>query len=71
MTTQENYTVEGATITKQDFEDYERVRAGGRWNMFDPNAQRATGLNRETYLAVMWHYMVLMEKWPDVRKERK
>ena len=56
-------------ITRAEFEAYESVRARGRWNMFDRNAQRATGLNRETYFGVLKNYGVLAQKWPDVRKK--
>jgi len=55
-------------ITKEDFEDYERVRRGGRRNMRSREAQLATGLDRTTYLAVLEHYSELLAKWPEVRK---
>jgi hypothetical protein len=48
--------------TPQQYENwkaYERVRARGRFNMFDPAARRATGLSREDYLYVMKHYASL------------
>lgn len=35
---------------------YEKVRAKGRWNMFDHAARLATGLDREEYLFVMQNY---------------
>ena len=44
------------TFTKieiANYKKYERVRAGGRYNMFDPRAMAATGLIKEEYLAVM------------------
>ena len=56
-------------ISEQAFKAYERVRVRGLWNMFDPNAQRASGLDSETYSAIMRHYGQLLEKFPDVRKE--
>lgn len=38
---------------------YERVRQGGRWNMFFPQAQKATGLSGKDYSFVMRHYVEL------------
>lgn len=40
---------------------YERVRIGGRFNMFDPKARRATGLSGEDYSFVMRNYSELKE----------
>lgn len=55
-------------ITKGQFAAYESVRQSGRWNMFDPNAQRASGLDRKTYISVLHYYSELNKKWPDVRR---
>ena len=55
-------------ITKQDFEDYERVRAEGHWNMWSSEAQLASGLDKDTYYAVMQHYGILAERYPGVRR---
>lgn len=46
-------------FTEQDlkaFRAYERVRKGGRYNMFFPQARRATGLSEERYSFVMEWY---------------
>ncbi|MGP1666938.1 MAG: hypothetical protein ACTS5I_13695, partial [Rhodanobacter sp.] len=40
----------------RDWKTYERVRAGGRYNMFDPRARLATGLGPEKYSFVMGNY---------------
>lgn len=51
-------------FTKQQLEDwvvYEKVRKGGRWNMYDPQAQRATRLSSEEYVFVMENYEALMD----------
>jgi hypothetical protein len=42
-----------------DWKAYERVRKGGKWNMFDPRARRATGLSEERYSFVMEWYSEL------------
>ena len=39
-----------------DWRKYEKVRKGGRFNMFDPRAQSATGLERCEYLFVLKHF---------------
>lgn len=57
-----------AEITRSEFVAYERVRQKGTWNMFDPNARLATGLDKDTYAAIMHHYASVMAKWPEVRK---
>lgn len=38
---------------------YEEVRAGGRWNMWDEAAQRATGLTRDDYIFTLRNYNAL------------
>lgn len=35
---------------------YEKVRFGGRWNMFDPKAQHATGMDSAEYSFVLNNY---------------
>ena len=44
-----------------DWRAYERVRARGRFNMFDPRARRETGLNAEQYSFVMKNYTELRD----------
>ena len=54
--------------SKEDFMLYERMRKSGRFNMFDPMAQQCSGLDKETYRNVMFHYSELAELYPDVRE---
>lgn len=42
-----------------DWMKYEKVRASGKFNMFDPRARQATGLSRERYSYVLWQYETL------------
>ena len=42
-----------------DFQDYEEVRAEGRFNMFDKNARISTGLTEEEYRFVIKNYSEL------------
>lgn len=41
------------------FKSYERVRTGGRFNMFDPRARTAAGLSGDEYRFVMEHFAEL------------
>ncbi len=55
---------EAAAFTHEHFaawRAYERVRAGGRFNMFDPRARRLTGLSAEQYSFVMKNYSELRD----------
>lgn len=47
------------TQQRDNFRAYERVRKGSRWNMYDPRAVRATGLDREEYVFVMNNFAAL------------
>ena len=47
-------------LTESDFKSYERVRVGGKWNMFDPRAESASGLDKDTYLGVLSNYLSLI-----------
>ena len=53
-------------LTESDFRAYEKVRVGGKWNMYDPRANYASGLDKDTYLGVLSNYEALMELFPDV-----
>ena len=44
-----------------DWRTYERVRARGRFNMFDPRARRETGLSAKRYSFVMQNYSQLLD----------
>ena len=50
-------------VTKDDFDAFEDIRTYGAWNMFDPRAIEASGLERKVYLAVMSEYSELKEKY--------
>ena len=55
--------------TKEEFAEYVAVQQCGLWNMFDPRAQEATGLDRDTYIAIMKNYGKLAQKYPEVLEE--
>ena len=52
-------------ITEKQFLAFEGVRRYGRWNMFDPMAKKAAGLDNDTYFGVILHYTELKEKYKD------
>lgn len=57
------------TITKQEFEDYERVRASGVTNMYAVNiVSDLSGLDRETIIQIMKEYEDLEKRYPEVRQ---
>lgn len=57
-------------ITKKDFQAYERVRRGGRYNMLThiKQAARLADLSCKKYIAILKDYEKLMKKWPEVRQ---
>ena len=44
-----------------DWKRYEKVRLGGRWNMWFPQARAATGLTQDEYLFVMQNFEALRD----------
>lgn len=43
----------------ENWELYEQVRQGGRFNMFDPRARKSTGLSKEDYVYCLKNYSTL------------
>ena len=54
-----------------DWRAYERVRVGGKYNMFDGRARRATGLSEEDYLYCLKNYSSLREAAISEAMEQK
>jgi hypothetical protein len=46
----------------QDFKAYRKVQMGGKYNMFDPRATRATGLSESEYIFVLKNYVALQKE---------
>ena len=46
----------------QDFIAYRKVQLGGKYNMFDPRAVRATRLSESEYIFVMKNYEALKKE---------
>lgn len=49
------------------YDAYESVRAGGRWNMWSPQAIQATSLTEEEYFFVMENFDELRKQF-DAKK---
>lgn len=53
----------------KNFAKYVRVQMGGRYNMFDPRARAATGMDKDEYIFVMENYSALKEASEKNRQE--
>lgn len=62
---------EGDDITLEEFKAYEKVRSGGKTNMYDVNMVCRLSkhvLSQDTCIKIMKNYSYLNEKYPGVRK---
>jgi len=60
---------EKMTITKEEFQRYENVRASGVTNMFDiRTVENLSGLDRDTIIEIIKQYSELDKQYPDVRR---
>ena len=50
-------------ITRSDWEAYREVQNSGLYNMFTPDAIRASGLDKATYLEIVKNYDKYKEKF--------
>ena len=50
-------------VTKEQFQAYVTIQTSGAYNMFDPRARAATGLNKGTYLTILEKYNELEDKY--------
>jgi hypothetical protein len=50
-------------ISLDDFLAYRDVQMMGNYNMFDPNARLATGLERNIYAGIISNYQKLADKY--------
>ena len=55
----------------KDYSSYEVVRLSGKYNMFDPSALWATGLEDEAYMFVMDNFRALKEAYAFKKEEDK
>ena len=51
--------------TKEEFAAYVRVQKSGAYNMLDPRAVRATGLDDGTYNYILCYYDELVEEYGE------
>ena len=52
-------------ITKDKFDEYEKIRQEGRYNMFDENARALSSLSRDEWITIIREYDKLAEAWLD------
>ena len=65
MTKENKMTKGGNDITEEDWEAYRTVQDSGLHNMFTPDAIRATGLDKETYMTIVANYSALEDKYEE------
>ena len=58
-------------ITKEKFDEYEKIRQEGRYNMFDPQARALSSLNRGEWVQIIKDYEKLASAWLDGDKDEK
>ena len=50
-------------VTKKNWKAYRRVQDSGLYNMLSPDAVRLSGLDKDTYFAIVKHYDTYYEKF--------
>ena len=56
-------------ITKSDWEAYRTVQDSGLYNMMSPDAIRASGLDKDTYFAIVKSYDTYYEQFEGADDE--
>tara|TARA_R110002020_G_scaffold186295_2_gene384317 strand:+ start:625 stop:810 length:186 start_codon:yes stop_codon:yes gene_type:complete len=57
-------------ITKDKFDEYEKIRQEGRYNMFDPQARALSNLSRGEWVTIMQDYDKLNKAWGNNEETR-
>lgn len=60
---------EKITVTKHQFEAFEKIREEGNYNMLDSMVQTLGGFSRDIHRAIISQYDELCVKYPGVRKD--
>lgn len=55
-------------VTKEQYSRYESVRKSGVANMFSKEAQILTGLDDDTYIHILTHFVELHDKYEVDKK---
>ena len=50
-------------ITKEKFDEYEKIRKEGRYNMFDPQARGLSSLSKAEWVQIITDYDKLNNAW--------
>jgi hypothetical protein len=57
-------------ITIQKFEEYEKIRKEGLYNMFDPMARELSTLTKDEWIIIMKDYDKFSDAWmPSIAKK--
>jgi hypothetical protein len=67
--TDDEMTKGGNDITKEDWDAYTEVQASGLYNMFSPEALRASGLDKDTYMTIIKNYSSLEAKYEESEED--
>ena len=65
MSEENKMTKGGNDITEENWEAYRTVQDSGLHNMFSPQAIMASGLDKNTYMAIVKNYSALEDKYED------
>ena len=57
-------------INKAKFDEYEKIRQEGRYNMFDPQARALSNLSRDEWVTIMQDYDKLSKAWGNNEETR-
>lgn len=53
------------SVTEKEFNSFRKVQVGGQFNILDPYARVATGLDKKTYLECINNYTELVQKYGE------
>jgi len=56
-------------VTNDQFKQFEDVRNGGLFNMFDPQARDLTNLTKDEWIEIMSNYDLLKERYKATGKK--
>ena len=57
-------------ITKEKFDEYEKIRREGRYNMFDPQARGLSSLSKAEWVQIITDYDKFHKAWVENDKDQ-
>ena len=58
-------------VTNDQFKQFEDVRNGGLFNMFDPQARDLTNLTKDEWIEIMNNYDLLKKRYKETANKTK